>query len=448
MSCSNGDKILRPEPFRIKVVERVSLLPFEERKRVIKKAGFNPFLIPSRDVFVDLLSDSGTCALSNEQLSILMLGDESFSSQRGYFYLIEKVKEITGFDYVIPCHQGRGAENILMDMLVKKEGLVVSNGLFETTRAHIEMRGGEGIDLPTPRIKEEDYLFKGDISLRKLRNILKSAPKKVNFILITLTNNSQGGRPVSIHNLRKVREIADEFRKPVVLDASRFAENAYFIYKHELPGKSIRAIVREMFSLSDIFYLSAKKNGLSHSGAIIGVKSRRLYENLSSLTLFFEGFPSHGGLPDRDLLLIAKGLEEIIDEEYLAFRIEQVKFLGEKLREAGIPVLYPFGGHAVYIDAEKLLSHFKNGFPGYAFASEVYVEGGVRVGVFGGKLSGGGTPEYVRLAIPHRVYTNSHLLWVVDAVKRVVERKREIRELALSYSPPRLRTFLARFRQV
>lgn len=270
----------------------------------------------------------------------------------------------------------------------------------------------------------------------------------MNFILITLTNNSQGGRPVSIHNLRKVREIADEFRKPVVLDASRFAENAYFIYKHELPGKSIRAIVREMFSLSDIFYLSAKKNGLSHSGAIIGVKSRRLYENLSSLTLFFEGFPSHGGLPDRDLLLIAKGLEEIIDEEYLAFRIEQVKFLGEKLREAGIPVLYPFGGHAVYIDAEKLLSHFKNGFPGYAFASEVYVEGGVRVGVFGGKLSGGGTPEYVRLAIPHRVYTNSHLLWVVDAVKRVVERKREIRELALSYSPPRLRTFLARFRQV
>lgn len=448
MSCGNGDKILRPEPFRAKVVERLKILSKDERKRIIKRAGFNPFLIPSKDVFVDLLSDSGTCAISNDQLSILMLGDESFSSQNGFFYLTEKVREITGFEYVIPCHQGRGAENILMDILVKKGGIVVSNGLFETTRAHIEMRGGEGIDLPTPRVKEEEYIFKGDISLRKLRNLLKSAPKKVNFILITLTNNSQGGRPVSIHNLRKVREIADEFKKTLVIDASRFAENAYFIYKYELPGKSLKAIVKEIFSLCDIFYLSAKKNGLSHSGAIIGVKSKRLYENLSSLSLFFEGFPSHGGLPDRDLLLMAKGIEEILDEDYLSFRIEQVRFLGERLKEMGIPVLYPFGGHAIYIEVEKLLFHFKNGFPGYAFASEMYVEGGIRGGVFGGKLSGGGKAEYVRLAIPHRVYTNSHLLWVVDVVKRVAERKKEIKELALSYSPPRLRTFLARFRQV
>lgn len=452
------------EPYRIKVVEPIELTTREEREKIIKEAGYNVFNIPSDKVYIDLLTDSGTSAMSNHQWAGLMLGDEAYAGGRNFYHLRDTVREITGFEHVLPTHQGRAAENILTTMLVKPGQRVLGNMHFDTTEGHIRLKGGEPVNLV---IKEglktaTRHPFKGNIDIGRLIEEIETYGKeRISYINITVTCNSNGGQPVSMENIREVRRIAKEHSIPVFLDAARFAENAYFIREREegYGNKSIAEIAREMFSYADGFTMSAKKDGLVNIGGIFATRDEGLYKKACQWGIVYEGFLTYGGLAGRDLEAMAQGLKEVLNEDYLESRIGQVAYLGESLLEHGIPIIEPVGGHGVYLDAKRFLPDIpQSTFPAQALVVELYVEAGIRAvelgtAAFGRRDEETGEMIYpalelVRLAIPRRVYTDRHMDMVVRALRNIRERRDEIRGLKLIYEAPVLRHFTAEFERL
>ena len=452
------------EPFRIKVVEPIKITDRACRERVLAEAHHNLFLVHAADVTIDLLTDSGTAAMSAAQWSAIMSGDESYAGSRS-FYRFEKVaKDLTGFAHIIPVHQGRAAEKILFGIVGGAGKVVPANSHFDTTRANVEYTGAQALDLLIPEGRDPvcDHPFKGNIDLEALENCLKThGRERVPLVLLTVTNNSGGGQPVSLENIRAAREIARRHGVPLFLDACRFAENAYFI-KLRGPGQSsrpVRDIAREMFALADGCTMSAKKDGLVNIGGFLGLNDDDLAARARNLSILIEGFPTYGGLAGRDLEAMAQGLLEVLEEDYLNYRFISTAYLGRHLQEAGVPILLPIGGHAVYLDARRFVPHIEPcNFPAQALACELYLEAGIR-GVEIGSLMFGqtdpktGVPrpvamELVRLAIPRRVYTQSHVDYVVEAIQEVFRYRDRIRGLEITSEAPFLRHFTAHLRPV
>ena len=452
------------EPYRIKVVEPIRMTSREERERIIQEAGYNLFMVKAEGIYIDLLTDSGTNAMSHYQWAGLMIGDESYAGCRNFFHLKDVVKGLFGFDYFVPTHQGRPAENILFMLTIKPGDYVPNNMHFDSTRAHVIDKGGVPVDLVIDEAYdlENGHPFKGDMDVDKLKDFIeKKGRDKIPLIMLTLTNNTGGGHPVSLKNIKEVKEVADSYNIPIFFDAARFAENAYFIKQRE-PGygsKSIKDIVLEMMSYADGFTMSCKKDGLVNIGGLLAMRDKNLFERSKQLLILMEGFPTYGGLAGRDLEALAIGLREVVDEQYLSWRIGQVRYLGENLKERGVPVSLPIGGHAVYVDIKRFLPHVPQSlFPDNAFATSLYVEAGIRTAALGStafaeKDKETGEIKYpelelVRLTIPRRVYTNSHMDYVVEAVTELYRKRDNIKGLRVVYEPEVLRHFSARFEPV
>ncbi len=449
------------EPFKIKVVESIRMTSFEEREQILRKAGYNLFLIPAQDVLIDLLTDSGTSAMSAKQWAGIMDGDEAYAGSRSWYNFEETVREIFGFTHVIPTHQGRAAERILFSLTCRQGDVVPSNTHFDTTRANIEYRNARALDLVIPEGKQPALIhpFKGNMDLDALENEIREHGKeKIPLIMLTITNNSGGGQPVSMRNIRDVGEIARRHGIPFYIDACRFAENAYFIKLREAGyrSKTVPEIVREMFSYADGCTMSAKKDGLANIGGFLCTNNARLAEQEKELLILTEGFPTYGGLAGRDLDAIAIGLREVMHEDYLNYRIVSTSYLGNHIAEQGVPIVQPPGGHAVYIDAKAMLPHIPpSQYPGQALCCELYRAGGIRsveIGsvMFGRRDSDTGREipaemELVRLAIPRRVYTQSHIDYVVEIILEVFARRDTIRGFRIIHQTPFLRHFTARF---
>ena len=453
-----------PEPFRIKMVEPIKLIDQSARERALQQAGYNLFGLRSEDVFIDLLTDSGTGAMSQNQWAALMQGDESYAGAKSFFRLKEVVTGITGFRFFMPTHQGRAAENILSALLVNPGQSVPSNMHFDTTEANIRAREGRPVNLvideafdPTTR-----HPFKGNMDIHKLRDFIQQVgPENIPLGMITITNNAGGGQPVSMENLRQVAEIYHHYGIPFFIDACRFAENAFFIKIRE-PGyaeKSTLEISREIFSLADGATMSAKKDAIVNIGGFLAMNDEELYQRACNELILREGFPTYGGLAGRDLDAMAVGLREGLNEDYLAYRLGQTAYLSERLLAAGIQIIEPPGGHAVYIDAGRLFPHIPPGeFPGQALAVELFLEGGIRAVEIGSVMFAYPDPEtgemiypqleLVRLAIPRRVYTQSHLDYVADTLAKITVRSNSIRGYRFTYAPKLLRHFTARFEPV
>ncbi len=452
------------EPFKIKMVEPIKMTTREEREQILRNAGFNLFLVHSEEVLIDLLTDSGTAAMSAEQWAGMMRGDEAYACSRSFYRFLHVVKEIFGFKHVIPTHQGRAAERILFSIMCKKGGVVPNNTHFDTTRANIEFHGAEAVDLPISESLQPAHFhpFKGNMDAEGLRQLIKKVgPERIPLAMITVTNNSEGGQPISMANIREIRKILSPFNIPLYFDACRFAENAYFIKLREegYKNKPVKEIAREMFSYAQGCTMSAKKDGLSNIGGFLCTNDDKLAEQERNLLILTEGFPTYGGLAARDLEAIAIGLEEVLQEDYLQYRIGSIKYLGEKIAAEGLPIVQPPGGHAVYIDAKAMLPHIPPlQYPGQALVAELYLEAGIRsveIGsvMFARKDPGTGKEmpapmELVRLAIPRRVYTQSHIDYVVEAAHRVYKRRETIRGMKIVYEAPFLRHFTARFERV
>ncbi len=444
------------EPFKIKMVEPIYMTTREERERILKEAGYNLFNIKSKYITVDLLTDSGTGSMSQFQWAAMMQGDESYAGASSFERFENAVRKFTGKRYVIPTHQGRAAEKIIAHVLLDKEKIAVSNTFFDTTRANFQYSGAKLYDLPSPESKDifSEKMFKGNIDLERLEKILKEEGEKVKIITMTLTNNTAGGQPVSVSNIKKVRELASKYGVLLHIDACRISENSYFVKMYE-PGyenKSIGDIVRETLSYADIVTMSAKKDGLVNIGGFIATDDEKLSMKFKEMLILWEGFPTYGGLAGRDLDAIAVGLMESLDEDYLKYRIGQVRYLGEKFREIGVPVMWPTGGHAVYVEASRFLPHIKKeNFPGQALVVALYLEGGIRTAEIGSLMFGADREvehEFVRFAIPRRVYTQSHMDYVVKIMEKLSDTKAHIKGLEIEYEPPFLRHFLVRLRPV
>jgi tryptophanase len=435
---------MAPEPYRTRVVESIRLPRQDERKAAIEQAFYNPHLLPADKVYIDLLSDSGTGALSAPQLAALVEEDESFAYQRSYSEFVDTVRSIFGFEYVYPVHQGRAGEHILCNILVQQDCFVPSNTHFGTTRANVGYFGGTPVDLVIKEAYRPDaeHPFKGNIDLERTRKLVREQSVPVGFL--TITNNSLGSQPCSLENIRGYKELMGEI--PLYLDACRFAENAWFIKQRErgFEGSSVREIVKGIFSEADGCMVSGKKDGLSHIGGFLATNDKNVAEKIENLVLLIEGFPTHGGVTGRDLRILSLGLNEVLDEDYLSFRVGQITYLFEKLKEREIPLYSPPGGNAVYIDAGAFLPHLvPDSFPGFALASEVYLAGAVRVATSG--LPSERAPQLVRISIPRRVYSNSHLDYVVQIIDEVYQRREEVSGLRLLWTPPYLAHHVARF---
>lgn len=451
------------EPFKIKSVEPIRFTTKEERERILKEAYYNPFMIHSRDVIIDLLTDSGTSAMSSEQWAGIMRGDEAYAGSSSFYRFEKTVKKITGFKNVIPTHQGRAAEKILFSVLGGPGKYFPSNMHFDTTRANIEFVGSKAIDLLNeiglhPEIKAD---FKGNIDLDALEKFIKKVgPENIPLVMLTVTNNSGGGQPVSMKNIRETRKICDKYGLKLFLDACRFAENAYFIKKREkgYENKSILEIAKEMFSYADGCTMSAKKDALVNIGGFLAMNDDDLAMKCRNVLIVTEGFPTYGGLAGRDLEAIAQGLEEVLEEDYLRYRIRSIEYLGEKLIASNIPIVEPPGGHAIYIDAKRFAPHIPSEqYPGQSIVCQLYLEGGIRAVEIGsvmfGKYDSNGKLipaklELVRLAIPRRVYTQSHIDYVIEVIQEVFAKREKLRGMKIIYEPPMLRHFTAKFEYV
>ncbi len=454
-----------PEPFKIKMVETIKRIPKEEREKRLVEAGYNPFALRAEDIYIDLLTDSGTGAMSDKQWAAIMLGDESYAGSRSFYKLESVVQNITGYKYVIPTHQGRGAEQVVLPNLIQKKGDYVLNNMhFDTTMGHVILAGGRPINLIDEKaFNTEKYDdFKGDFDLVKLENFIKEkGVENIACLIITVTCNSAGGQPISMANMKAASDIAHQHGLKVFMDAARYAENAYFVKTREeaYKDKSILEISQEMFSYADGLMMSAKKDGIVNMGGLIGIKDDEdFYNACRSSVVPMEGFPTYGGLAGRDMEALAVGLEEGLDYDYLDYRIGQVKYLGDRLLEAGIPIQYPTGGHAVFVDCKKMcpqIPYYE--FPAQAVCNAVYTEGGVRPVEIGSFLLGRdpetGEPlesplELMRLTIPRRVYTNDHMDYVADTVIKVAEYANQLQGFDFDYEPKVLRHFTAKLKPV
>jgi tryptophanase len=450
------------EPFRIKSVEPLRLTTREEREEKLKRAGFNLFALHSDDVLVDLLTDSGTGAMSSEQWAALQRGDESYAGSPSYFRFERAVKNLFDFEHVIPTHQGRAADKILFSVVGGPGKVVPSNTLFDTTRANVEFTGATGVDLlyAVGRQPGVVHPFKGNLDVEALERVIgEVGAAKVPLVLVTVTNNSGGGQPVSLDNLRAVRAVCDRHRIPLFLDACRFAENAWFIREREAgqAQRSVVDIVRDMASLADGMTMSAKKDGLANIGGWLALDDSAWAAQCRNLLILTEGFPTYGGLAGRDLEAIAQGLEEVVHHDYLRYRTRSTAYLGEALQRLGVPLVLPVGGHAVYLDARAMLPHLTPlQYPGQALAVALYREGGVRsceIGtvMFGLRPDGQEAPaamDLVRLALPRRTYTQSHIDFVIEVVEKVAARRAQLRGLRVVEQPKALRHFSARFEEL
>ena len=451
------------EPFRIKSVEPIRQTTREERQRLLEAAGYNLFQISSDHILIDLLTDSGTNAMSTEQWASMMRGDESYAGSPSFTRFRESVQSIMGFKHVIPTHQGRAAERILFGIMCKKGDVVPNNTHFDTTRANCEFVGAEAVDLPMPEALQPSlhHPFKGNMDVPALEALIdRVGAKRVPLAMLTLTNNSGGGQPVSMANVKMVKSVCSRHRIPLYIDACRFAENAYFIRLRE-PGyqsKTPREIAQELFRHADGCTMSAKKDGLANIGGFLCTNDDAIAQQEENLLILTEGFPTYGGLAGRDLEAIAVGLNEALDEDYLHYRVASTAYLGDHISAAGVPIVQPPGGHAIYIDGRAFLPHLPPAqFPGVALAAALYVEGGIRsveIGtlMFGKRDDNGieqpGKMDLLRLAIPRRVYTQSHIDYVVEVILQVWRDRHNIRGLELVYQAPVLRHFTARLKPI
>ncbi len=451
------------EPFRIKMVEPLRMTSADYRKNTLCSVGYNPFLLHSEDVYIDLLTDSGTGAMSDHQWSAMMMGDESYAGAQSWQRLEAEVKELTGMDYVLPTHQGRAAERILYGLLGGSGKVFLSNTHFDTTRANIEFTGAAAMDCMSEEClnPELDLPFKGNMDIEQVRKvILEKGKEHIAALILTVTNNSSGGQPVSMENAKQVRELCSEFGILFVLDGCRIAENSYFI-KHrdtKYANYTYRQIAQEMFSMADAFIMSAKKDALVNMGGLLVLRDKKLAEKCTNLLIISEGFATYGGLSGRDMEAMTVGLKEVFDPDYLHYRIKSTEYLGKHLQEKGVPLVKPFGGHAIYIDAKKFYSHIPvHQFPGQALVCDLYEQGGIRAvevgSVMFGKYDENGNhiapkSELVRLAIPRRVYTQSHIDYVLDVFDDIIENKHLSTGLRITYEPPFLRHFTARFERL
>ena len=451
------------EPFKIKMVEPLRMTSEQYRKEALHQAGYNPFLLLAEDVFIDLLTDSGTGAMSDRQWAGMMSGDESYAGSKSWHHLEAVVKNLTGMPFILPTHQGRAAESILYSIRGGKNKVFISNTHFDTTRANIEFAGSLALDILCVEAEENetDFPFKGNIHMAKLRQCIDQyGSENIGAVIMTLTNNSSGGQPVSMSNLKEVRTICDQHKIMLVIDGCRIAENSYFV-RHREAGyeeKTYLEIAKETLALGDVFVMSAKKDGLVNIGGLLAMRDQSLFDQCTNLLIISEGFTTYGGLSGRDMEAMAIGLEEVFDPDYLHYRIRSTAYLGEGLRAKGIPVSWPIGGHAVYIDAGKLYKHIPiQAYPGQALVCDLYLAGGIRCVEVGSVMFGKydvhkrlipARKELVRLAIPRRVYTQSHIDYVVDVFDDILESIESSMGMQIIYEPAFLRHFTARFKRL
>ena len=450
------------EPYKIKMVELLKMTTAAQRKKALQEAGFNTFLLKSEDVYIDLLTDSGTSAMSDRQWAGLMLGDEAYAGSRNFYHLEDTVKEYYGYKYLVPTHQGRGAEHILSKIMIKKGDFVPGNMYFTTTRLHQELAGGkfEDIIIDEAHDPENEFPFKGNVNLEKLEALIKKhGAKKIPYVSIATSVNMAGGQPISIQNLKEVRALTKKHGIKIIHDMTRVAENAHFIQKREkgFERKSIRQIVKEICSLTDGATMSAKKDALVNIGGFLAINDWDVFEEARNMVVVYEGLHTYGGLAGRDMEAMAIGIKESVNDDHIHARVGQVVYLGEKMMDFGVPIVKPIGGHGIFVDAKKFLPHIpQDEFPAQTLAAEVYLDSGVRTmerGVVSAGRKANGENYYpklelVRFTIPRRVYTQAHMDVIAESTARVYERRNKIRGLKMIYEPKYLRFFQARFQQL
>ena len=445
---------MRLPPYKIKMVEPIKLIARDERERAMKEAHYNTFLLKSEDVYIDLLTDSGTSAMSDNQWAGIMLGDEAYAGSKNFYNLEKAIQDVYGFPYIVPTHQGRGAEHIQSQLMIKAGDVIPNNLYFTTRRAHQEIAHGiwEDVSIDEAHDPENDFEYKGNVNLDKLEECIINNP--VPFVSLEACVNMAGGEPFSMKNLREVKEICKQYKKPLWIDATRLVENAYFIQQRELENAPINVIVREICSYADGITVSAKKDGLVNMGGFIALRDEELFERMRGMVVIYEGLHTYGGLSGRDMEALARGIREMIDDNYIAHRVGQVECFGKRLQDGGVPIVVPIGGHAVFIDAKRFVPHIpQNQYPSQILSAEIYVHSGVRTmerGIVSGQH--GDEPydglELVRLTIPRRVYTTEHLDYAADSMIHLYNKSKTIKGLTMTYELKELRFFQARFKKL